>query len=224
MRLKYYLRGLGTGILFATLILFISYSYHYSDAKIKEKAKELGMVESETYKQSLLDGTTTVDKTTTNSDADSTTKPSDTETSGDETTSKENVTSKEETTTKKEEVTTKKEETTTKKPEVTTTKKEEITTTKKQEVTTTIKQEETTTKNPSEQPTTGNNKTEYVITISRGMSSEKVAEALRVAGAIEDARDFNTFLIRNGHSERIRVGTFTIPAGSSYEQIADIIS
>ena len=44
MKLKYYLRGLGTGILFATVILFISYAYRMSDKQIKERAKELGMV------------------------------------------------------------------------------------------------------------------------------------------------------------------------------------
>lgn len=48
MKLKYYLRGLGTGILFATLILFISYTYHNTDAQIKKRAKELGMVETTT--------------------------------------------------------------------------------------------------------------------------------------------------------------------------------
>ena len=44
MKLKYYLRGLGTGILFATIILFVSYAYRMSDKQIKDRAKELGMV------------------------------------------------------------------------------------------------------------------------------------------------------------------------------------
>ena len=44
MKLKYYLRGLGTGILFATVVLCIAYSYRLSDSQIKERAKELGMV------------------------------------------------------------------------------------------------------------------------------------------------------------------------------------
>ena len=45
MKLKYYLRGLGTGILFATIVLFVSYSYKMSDKQIKEKALELGTIE-----------------------------------------------------------------------------------------------------------------------------------------------------------------------------------
>jgi len=50
MRLKYYLRGLGIGILFATIILMISYHVVHNekpmtDADIINRAKELGMVE-----------------------------------------------------------------------------------------------------------------------------------------------------------------------------------
>ena len=67
MKLKYYLRGLGTGILFATVILFISYAYRMSDKQIKERAKELGMVfpgkessiEAETTTKEVVDESTT---------------------------------------------------------------------------------------------------------------------------------------------------------------------
>lgn len=44
MKLKYYLRGLGTGILFASIVLSIAFSYRTTDSRIKEWAKELGMV------------------------------------------------------------------------------------------------------------------------------------------------------------------------------------
>jgi len=43
MKLKYYLRGLGTGIFFATVILILLYTYNSTDKKIIEKAKDLGM-------------------------------------------------------------------------------------------------------------------------------------------------------------------------------------
>ena len=73
MKLKYYLRGLGTGVLFATIVLFIAYSYRLSDAKlsdseIKEKALELGMVYGEGETTTSQSGdeseTTTVNPTT----------------------------------------------------------------------------------------------------------------------------------------------------------------
>lgn len=50
MRLKYYLRGLGIGILVTTVILMIAFARHpakMSDAEIIARAKELGMVMEE---------------------------------------------------------------------------------------------------------------------------------------------------------------------------------
>lgn len=47
MRLKYYLRGLGIGIMVTTVVLAISFAKHcntMSDAEIIARAKELGMV------------------------------------------------------------------------------------------------------------------------------------------------------------------------------------
>ncbi|MGN0342642.1 MAG: hypothetical protein ACI4DO_07595 [Roseburia sp.] len=47
MRFKYYLRGLGIGIIVATVILSISFALredHMSDAEIMHRAEELGMV------------------------------------------------------------------------------------------------------------------------------------------------------------------------------------
>lgn len=47
MKLKYYLRGLGIGIIVTTLILMISFSMHkteISDEEIIERAEQLGMI------------------------------------------------------------------------------------------------------------------------------------------------------------------------------------
>lgn len=55
MKLKYYLRGLGAGILFATIVLFISYSYKMSDSQIKKRAEELGMVYAGKEEQTTAD-------------------------------------------------------------------------------------------------------------------------------------------------------------------------
>ena len=49
MRLKYYLRGLGLGIIFAVIIMMIGFhdnKQSMSDTEIIEKAKTLGMVEA----------------------------------------------------------------------------------------------------------------------------------------------------------------------------------
>ena len=114
MKLKYYLRGLGTGILFATIILFISYSYKMSDKQIKEKALELGMVYPDTEETSSSEVSSddlVADDTTLNEQ--STEEQTTNQVSSEEKSSEENTTKEETTqeTTKKEETT---EETTTK--------------------------------------------------------------------------------------------------------------
>mgnify|MGYP001142378690 CR=1 FL=1 len=53
MRFKYFLRGLGVGIVFASLIFFMVYKENatpkMSDKQIIERAKELGMVEEGSF-------------------------------------------------------------------------------------------------------------------------------------------------------------------------------
>lgn len=48
MKLKYYLRGLGTGIIFSTIIMLAAYltsgGYKLTDKEIESRAKDLGMV------------------------------------------------------------------------------------------------------------------------------------------------------------------------------------
>ncbi len=57
MKLKYYLRGAGLGIIFATLVMICAGSMNKSltDEEIKLKASELGMImpESETAEDTL---------------------------------------------------------------------------------------------------------------------------------------------------------------------------
>ena len=62
------------------------------------------------------------------------------------------------------------------------------------------------------------------ITIVSGMWSDKVAQELQKLGLIQDAEDFDRYLISNGYADKIRVGTFEIPTDASYEQIAKIIT
>lgn len=56
MRLKYYLRGMGIGIIVTTVILMIVFSFHkgetLSDDEIRERAAALGMVMPETKEDS----------------------------------------------------------------------------------------------------------------------------------------------------------------------------
>ncbi len=60
--------------------------------------------------------------------------------------------------------------------------------------------------------------------IQRGQSSYGVAKALAEAGLIEDASAFDQYLESNGYSKRINSGTYEIPADSTEEDIAKIIT
>mgnify|MGYP006943503272 CR=1 FL=1 len=62
------------------------------------------------------------------------------------------------------------------------------------------------------------------ITIRRGTGSRAVCSMLAEAGLIEDAAAFDQYLIDSGYSKRISAGTFEIPAGASEEDMAKIIS
>lgn len=58
MRLKYYLRGLGLGIIFAVIIMMIGFhgnKQSMSDTEIIEKAKALGMVEAKNISGTVAD-------------------------------------------------------------------------------------------------------------------------------------------------------------------------
>lgn len=76
MRLKYYLRGLGLGIIFAVIIMMIGFHGNKQsmyDTEIIEKAKTLGMVEAKNISGTVADeyNSEKTDSSATNSDASS---------------------------------------------------------------------------------------------------------------------------------------------------------
>ncbi len=62
------------------------------------------------------------------------------------------------------------------------------------------------------------------ITIKSGMNSEDVARTLAKNNIIDNADDFNRYLVRNKYSTKIRVGSFDVYYGSSYDEIAGMIT
>jgi len=75
-------------------------------------------------------------------------------------------------------------------------------------------------------PTAGqeSGKTSYSITVQRGATARKVAEQLAAAGAIDDANAFVKYLQANKLTDYINIGTFTIPQGASHGDIAWILT
>lgn len=77
-------------------------------------------------------------------------------------------------------------------------------------------------KKPKKTAAAGGEKVDLQIT--RGMWSDAVCAALKQKGLIDDAEAFDKYLNKNGYASSIRVGTFKIPKGATYEQIAIIIT
>lgn len=70
----------------------------------------------------------------------------------------------------------------------------------------------------------GTSATVRVITIISGDSSYTVAKKLADVGVVTSAETFDTFLCQNGYDKRLRTGNFSIPADASDEQIARIVT
>ena len=63
-----------------------------------------------------------------------------------------------------------------------------------------------------------------VIVIPKGADSDVISTILENAGLIDSADSFNRYLIDRGLDRRIRAGNKSIPGGASYEKIASIIT
>ncbi len=213
MKLKYYLRGLGIGMAVTALILGISFSGRQgqeaqtlTDEQIRERASELGMVDSSELTLAALQNSAqpqitmepeVTEESETMTEREATAEP--------ETTTEPEATAEPEMTTKPEataepEMTTKPE--TTAEPEMTT--KPEAT--KEPELITAPEQSQTT------------------ITIKKGSDSGSVSRVLYEAGLVENAKAFDNYLCNNGYSRSINPGIYEIAPGTSEEEIAKIIT
>ena len=205
MKLRYYLRGLGLGILVTAAFFIASNSKDtMTDAEVKARAKELGMIENTVLTD--LESSTEV-------------KESIVEVESSEVETEIEVSTVEETTVM--ESTT--EETTTEETTTEETTMEETTTVAELET-----EEDTNNKtaveNKENEPAstdiknTGNG-TEVIVTVNRGDGSDTVARRLQELGVIPDAGEFDRFLMQNGYDRKISTGEHIIPANASWDEI-----
>lgn len=75
---------------------------------------------------------------------------------------------------------------------------------------------------PPEPAVTGG--TKITVTVTKGMGSAEFARAAWKAGLVDDAEAFDKYLMQNGYASDIMIGTYSISAGASYEEIAKIIT
>ena len=171
MKLKYYLRGLGIGIIVTTIIMMIAFAIHkpeMSDGDVIAKAKQLGMVMPEDDGKSENIGDTQIKETTDTSD--------DTETS-DDTDTLDNT--------------------------------EILDNTERTQELQVAQTEE--------------NSELYTLIVEKGDVCRVICEDLQENGLIDDAEAFRKFLLNKGLASSISVGSYSVPFGSDYETIYQIL-
>ncbi len=197
MKFKYFLRGMGIGFLFCSLIYIAAYQTSpnklLTDEDVIARAKELGMVEAPTQIEELLEGNSTEEQTA----EEKTTEEQTAEEKTTEEKTTEEQTAEEKTTEEK----TTEEQTT-----------EEKTT-----------EEKTTEEKTTEETSAEEKEVVATITIKRGMQSITVAKLMEKEGIIKDAYDFDKYLNKKGYSTKLRVGTYTMKNTYTYEKLAKII-
>ncbi|MBR6217690.1 MAG: hypothetical protein IKQ63_04125 [Eubacterium sp.] len=205
MKIKYYLRGIGVGLLLGVIIMYaamVTFGYEKKsddeDTKtVVENDVNKGKTEAQTTEKATEKVTTEVKTEKVTTEKTDTTAEVTIETTTEPTTAATTEATTETTT----EATT---ETTT---EVTTETTEA----------TSEKTEEPTTEKPSQNDT-------VTIVIESGMISTDVAEMLQDAGIIDDYKDFDRWLDATGYSTIIRVGEFIFHKGMTYEEIAEVLT
>ena len=202
MKLKYYLRGLGIGMIVTALILGISFSNRkdqtsqiMTDDQIRERAAELGMVDSSELTLAALQNSEKQPTEGTPEETTQTQEQNNIEAEPETTVPAETQATVEPETTQESEATTEPEKTagpeTTAEPEVT--------------------------EAPQRTQTAS-------ITIQRGDDSGSASRRLYEAGLVENAKAFDNYLCNNGYSHSINPGTYEIAPGTSEEEIAKIIT
>ena len=211
MKLKYYLRGLGIGMIVTALILGISFSHRQgqetqtlTDDQIRERAEQLGMVDSSELTLAALQNSV--------------------QQQAQENTEKTEASPEPET---EEAMTTTSEPETTVAPENTMEPETTVAPENTMEPETTVAPENTMESEATPQPETivaSEAAQTVTVTVKKGASSGSVSSRLQEAGLVEDAKTFDNYLCNNGYSRSINPGTYEIVPGTSEEEIAKIIT
>ena len=221
MRLKYFLRGVGIGILVTTIILTATHASErrMSDSEVIDRAIELGMSFSASHsgqqsgtEEASTDESSTGQETSGDDVTDDLQHDGETETEMGSQSPSETVsesTSDGEASPGKE--------------------SEAVTGMTTQAITETTETTETTTELTTENNNAGsaagvmNNEVTCTINITKGMSSRTVCDMLKQNGIIEDAADFDRYLIKTGYDDKIRVGEVEVNSGMTYEELTALL-
>lgn len=249
MNIKNYLKGIGVGIIVASLVLIIAGKFNnkaMSDEDVIKRAKELGMVESTTLTQpSANNGLANTSDTQVVSD-DKSTVTDDSNESKDSTdiavdkslTSTDNANNSKDSNGNADNKTVNASDTDSKSNSDSKTTDDKTANTSDSDSKTSDDKSTDTTSNNADKNTSDNNssnvdnKTSNVtdktvkstdtvsVEVKSGMSSESAAAAVKDAGLVDDDIEFNKYLCANGYDKRLRVGQYDIPKDSDFDTIA----
>ncbi len=221
MKKKYYLRGLGIGILVTALLFVIALVFHkphLSDAEIRRQARALGMIDaaeaddysddqdSEEENTDQQESDDQITEETTENDDGSTTTTTTEELTGDdvEKAPDERVkTPVDSDTSESESASADSDNSSSKKTD-------------------SSESSDNSSGRDSDNSSAATGE-KVTITVRSGQNSGQVASALASAGLVDDGRSFDRYLESNGYDRIIRPGDYEIPEGASYEQIAQIL-
>lgn len=211
MKFKYFLRGLGVGIVFGALIVFVAYQTSpnklLTDDAVRNRAMELGMVERQTELDKVIKADTTEQasqETTSQAPATQEISEQTEAASTQETSEQTKAASTQETS-------------------------EQTKAASTQEAsggaqTTEAVQTASTREAAATSETTTAAVETVQIKITSGMQSSSIAKVLEEKGVIEDAADFDRYLNKKGYATRLRVGSYEVQKQASYETIAKILT
>lgn len=195
MKLKYYLRGVGIGIIFATIVMTVSglvHKYDITDEYIIKEAKKLGMVMKDEVSgnNSLFGNGGTQGK----EDSQST---EEAETEGNQIPESQM------------------QESQIPESEVIPSESESASEPESESQTPAV----------SEQPVESESSTrEYVtIVVEYGDNARQVAEKLKEAGVIDDSEVFRKYIGSNGYAYDLLVGPYEIPVDADFKEICEIL-
>lgn len=244
MKLKYYMRGVGCGIIFT---LFVFVVIIIPNLKLESKINETKQSATENDAVSALVGKDNISNAPDDNDseltpgttditngADNADKADNADSAGnaDSLTDAELLNNADATGEPTPTTTSAPTPTPTKAPTPTPTKAPTPTPTKAPTPTPTKAPTPTPTKAPSPNPTKAPTPTPVVkvdedgiirITIAKGMTSEKISKLLEDNGVVDDWKELNKYIGRNGYSEKIQVGTFKFTKNMSYREVCRTI-
>ena len=211
MKLKYYLRGFGTGVVFATVVLMITFGIKTGFGAGGDSASSGNLPETTVLNAEESGGNqemTSPDQSGPDEPGTDSTQeiPGPDGENSEDMSSDVSEASTEEST-----------------PDITGNTEEVTTDILPEPDTTTMDQEPDTIPEPDTTADSGDRET-VTFVISSGMISNTAAGILEELGVVESGYDFNMYLYNNGYESKLRVGTYEIPKGASYEEITRIIT